>query len=225
MCLFAEEHYMHLFFLGKRLGCLHLSPWMTFTLSGTLVVLCASQSKSNFPEMFSHHVDNQALIASDIAYHLPIVTQKTAHGMSNYPQVSNNERVLWKQVVYCLSRQKPQLPSSQPRQHAARCRASSAFRAMLLCAHLINRKSMRMSNLKAFIHSDVNFSYTASLSQHHHKIPVEVINLQCANHGPRCGILMRMWLNAVVSDSRELCRPTWQRCCRAVCGKWRWNVS
>lgn len=48
----------------------------TFTLSGTLVLLYASQSKSNFPEMVSHHVHNQALIASDIAYHFPTVTLK-----------------------------------------------------------------------------------------------------------------------------------------------------
>lgn len=35
-----------------------------------------TQSKSNFPEMFSHHVDNQALIANHTAYHLPTVTLK-----------------------------------------------------------------------------------------------------------------------------------------------------
>ena len=71
----------------------------TFTPSGTLALPFASQSKSNFPEMFSHHVDNQALIANHTAYHLPTVTLKKIKnkikndGMSNYPQVSNMHEV------------------------------------------------------------------------------------------------------------------------------------
>ena len=36
----------------------------------------ASQSKGNFPQLFSHHVDNQALIAGNIARHFPTVTRK-----------------------------------------------------------------------------------------------------------------------------------------------------
>lgn len=112
--------------------------------------------------------------------------------MSNYPQVSNNEHVLWEQVDNCLSGQRAQLPSSRPRKRAARCRASSAmsFRAVLLCAHLRGRKSRGTSDIKAFIHPDVYFGYSASLSGQHCKKVVKVINLQCNNHGPRCGLLM-----------------------------------
>lgn len=47
----------------------------TFTQSGALM-LDASQSKSNFLEMFEHNIDNQSLIASNTACHLPTVTQK-----------------------------------------------------------------------------------------------------------------------------------------------------
>lgn len=79
------------------------------------------------------------------------------------------------------------------------------FRAVLLCYYMTDRQS----NSKAIIQCDVYFGFSASLSRQHCKISVKVINLHCANHSPRCGMLICMWLNALVSDSRELCRS----CC------------
>lgn len=89
-CLFAAVHYMLFFFLSEAtLPFFFSSPIVYTELSSSWMadyrpqasVYCkwdpyASQSEGNFPQLFSHHVDNQALIAGDIVRHFPTVTWK-----------------------------------------------------------------------------------------------------------------------------------------------------
>ena len=199
---------MHLFFLrvNHKFACFSLLEWhitahsLTFILSGTLVLLCASQSRSNFPEMFSHHEDNQALIASDIAYHLPVVTlQKKKNPNQWHEQLSTNIQqwtcalktggLLFKQTKGSASLITAKAPCSQMQGHPLPCFQSHAF----VCVYE-KVKEHENERLKGIHSSWCSLQLLASLSGQHCKISVEVINLQCAN--PPSGMLMYMRLHA-----------------------------
>lgn len=143
--------------------------------------------------------------------------KKTTNGMSNYPQVSDNERVLWitggllfRQTKGWASLIRAQDVSSQ--MQGVFC---NDFRAMLffffvcLCVRDRKRKKpsdYRHSSILTFI--SVN---SARRGGQRREIVVKLINLQCANQPSWWYRLLCEWQNALVNDSRELCGPTRQR--------------
>lgn len=193
-------------------------PQPNVTSSGTLLLLCASQSKSNFPEMFSHHVDNQTLIASSIAYHSQTVTLNRQPMVwaiiHKYPTMNIHSGNRWF-IVWADKRLS--FPHYRPESVQADAgRPVQCFRPCF-CAIIWETGSKRTSNLNTFIHPDVYCGCSASLSGQHCMIFLKVIKSQCANHDLCRGTLMCMSLNGLVSDSRELCRPTWQRLFAELC--------
>lgn len=121
-------------------------------------------------------------------------------------------------MVYCLRRQKAQLPLITAQEvcsqmHGVLCHVS---RGLGLCViHVQEPESEKQVNeqlkgIHSFIHALQTFysGRSTSLSGQRCKIFFKVINSQCTNQGPSCGVLthtVHIWLNAWwVSDSREL---------------------
>lgn len=157
-------------------------------------MLAASQSKSNFLKMFEHNIDNQPLIASNTACHLPTVTEKK--------QKNKKQNKQWhKQLSRSIQRWMCALKTGgllfwQTKGSASlitaqevwsRCRASSAMIwGPCFCDRVWETESRRMGELKTFIPFDVYFSYFARLSRQPCKTFVKVINLRRDNHAACC---------------------------------------
>lgn len=107
-----------------------------------LLVLHAWQSESNFPKMFSHHVDNQTLIAGSIAYHSQTVTlnRKPIEWaiIHKYPTMNMHSENRWF-IVWADKRLT--FPHHRPESvQAVERRPVQSFQAELLCDHLKDRE-------------------------------------------------------------------------------------
>lgn len=196
------------FFFSEPQVCLLLPPWMTHYRPQPNIYsewdLGAAAVRITNPgaislKMFSHHEDNQALIASDIAYHLPVVTLQKKTNSQWHEQLSTNIQqwtcalktggLLFKQTKGSASLITAKAPCSQMQGHPLPCFRSHAFVCMY--EKVKEHENERLKGIHSFWCS---LQLLASLSGQHCKISVEVINLQCAN--PPSGMLMYMRLHA-----------------------------
>lgn len=177
----------------------------------------ASQSEGNFPQLFSHHVDNQALIAGDIVRHFPTVTWKKNNQWHEQLSASIRQRtcalnnrwfIVQADKRLSVSHQSPGCEQPDAGRLLPWFQGHAFFFFVCLCVRDRKRKKpsdYRHSSILTFI--SVN---SARRGGQRREIVVKLINLQCANQPSWWYRLLCEWQNALVNDSRELRGPTRQ---------------